>query len=80
MILVKVDKRTASKEYNKGNTIYLLPSKALPGSVWITPTSVSNQCGKSFDTIINEYSYYNCSKETGLRVTYYINKQNNTLK
>lgn len=75
MILIKVDKRTAKKEYDKGNKVYLLPSKALPGSVWITPTSVNKQCGKSFDTIINEYSYYNCNKETGLRVTYYINEQ-----
>ena len=74
MSLVKVDKRTASKEYNKGNTIHLLPSKAVPGSIWITPTSVNNQCGKSFEALINEYSYYNCNKETGLRVTYYIDR------
>lgn len=74
MSLVKVDKRTASKEYNKGATIQLLPSKAVPGSIWVTPTSINKQCGKSFDTLINEYSYYNCTKETGLRVNYYIDK------
>lgn len=74
MSIVKVDKRTASKEYSKGNTIYLLPSKAAPGSIWISPTSVNNQCGRSFDALINEYSYYNCNKETGLRVNYYLDK------
>jgi hypothetical protein len=74
MSLIKVDKRTASKEYNKGNTIHLLPSKAVPGSIWITPVSINKQCGKSFDALINEYSYYNCSKETGLRINYYIDK------
>lgn len=74
MSLVKIDKRTATKEYNNGNTIHLLPSKAAPGSIWISPTSVNNQCGKSFDALTNEYSYYNCTKETGLRVNYYIDK------
>lgn len=74
MNLVKVDKRIARKEYDKGNTIHLLPSKAAPGSMWMTPTPVNKECGKSFDALINEYSYYNYTKETGLRVTYYINK------
>lgn len=74
MSLIKIDKRTAKKEYDKGNIIHLLPSKAVPGSIWITPTSVNKQCGKSFDALINEYSYYNCSKETGLRINYYIDK------
>lgn len=74
MSLVKVDKRMARKEYNSGNTIYLLPSKAAPGSCWITPATVSNRCNKDFDALINEYSYYNCNNETGLRVTYYIDK------
>lgn len=74
MSLIKVDKRTAVREYNSGNTIHLLPSKAAPGSVWISPTSVSNQCDKSFEALINEYSYYNCTKETGLRVNYYIDR------
>lgn len=73
MSLIKVDKRTANKEYSKGNTIHLLPSKAVPGSIWITPVSINKQCGKPFDVLINEYSYYNCNKETGLRVNYYIN-------
>lgn len=36
MSIIKVDKRTANKEYSKGNTIHLLPSKAVPGSIWIT--------------------------------------------
>ena len=74
MNLIKVDKRTARKEYDNGNTIYLLPSKAAPGSVWITPVAVSNKSNRNFDTVINEYTYYNCNKETGLRVNYYINK------
>ena len=74
MSLVKVDKRTASKEYDNGTTIHLLPSRIAPGNLWVEPLSVNKQCGKSFDALINEYSYYNCNKETGLRVNYYINK------
>lgn len=72
MTPIKIDKREARKEYNNGNVVNLLPSKAVPGSIWITPVSISNACGKDFDTVVNEYAYYNCSKETGLRVTYYI--------
>lgn len=74
MNLIKVDKRTARKEFNKGNAIHLLPSRIAPGNLWVEPLSVNKQCGKSFDTLINEYSYYNCNRETGLRVNYYINK------
>lgn len=74
MGLIKIDKRTAIKEYDKGNTVYLLPSKAVPGSMWITPSSINKQCERTFDTLINEYSYYNCSKETGLRVNYYVDR------
>ena len=73
MALTKVDKKTAVKEYNKGKEVYLLPSKAVPGSIWIVPTMITNQCGKEFCAVINEFSYYNCTKETGLRVNYYIN-------
>ena len=68
----KIDKARARKEYNAGRNVYLLPSKAVPGSMWIQHYMVNNSCGKDFEAILNEFSYYNCTKETGLRVNYYI--------
>lgn len=74
MSLVKIDKRTANKEYDKGATIHLLPSKVAPESMWIHPMGINKISGRKFETLINEYAYYNCTQETGLRVTYYIDK------
>lgn len=68
----KIDKTRARKEYNAGRNVYLLPSKAILGSMWIQPYMINNSCGKEFEVILNEFSYYNCTKETGLRINYYI--------
>ena len=69
----KINKTQARKEYNSGKDVYLLPSKAAPGSIWIQPLRINNSCGRDFDTLVNEFSIYNCTKETGLRINYYIN-------
>lgn len=69
----KVDKQRARKEYNAGNNVFLLPSKAVPGSIWIQPFKINkNTLQRDFETVLNEYAYYNCSTETGKRVTYYL--------
>ena len=64
----------ARKLYNKGTKIYLMPSKAVPGSIWILPTRISmiDHNPKAFDSEVNAYRYYNCTAETGKRVHFYI--------
>lgn len=70
--MVKVRKLEARIAYQRGRYVYLLPSKAVPGSIWISPTRIHRSSGMDFDKIIQNYSRYNCSKETGARVSYYI--------
>lgn len=70
--MVKVSKADARRAFVQGRYVYLLPSKAVPGSVWISPTRIHRSSGMDFDKITQNYSRYNCSKETGARVSYYI--------
>lgn len=70
--MVKVDKRTALKAYNTGKEVYLLPSKIRLDNPWMSPCKVRNSCGIDFDTVLTNFSYYNCNKETGLRINYYL--------
>lgn len=74
MSLVKISKATAREEYNSGVTIYLLPSKATPESGLIQPKPINIQCGTPLDSVVYGYKYYNCNKDTGLKVSYYIEK------
>lgn len=70
----RINRRTARKLYDNGMTIYLLPSKAAIGSIWICPLPISGQ--SDFDKKVNAYQYYNCNKEVGKRVHYYVYSEN----
>lgn len=73
----RVSKRRASALYNAGHTITIAPANMDPFSPWRTHMQVSNKrqwgCNVTFDSIINEYEYYNCnSNELGRYPAYYI--------
>lgn len=70
--MVKVSKADARRAFVQGRYVYLLPSKAAPGSIWITPTRIHRSSGMTFECIVQNYSRFNCSKETGTRVNYYV--------
>lgn len=70
----KISQTTARKLYNQGKSIYLLPSKLSPSpNAWgITPMPIKKDIGDdTFDVKINAYYYYNCTKETGLKIFFY---------
>ena len=69
--MVRIYKEEARKRYENGEKIYLLPSKARIGSIWISPIMIIKGEG-TFDSKVNAFSYYNCSAETGRAVHYYI--------
>jgi hypothetical protein len=66
----QVQKRTAEKCFNDGELVYLMPSRYFPG-VWMDFTIISNKTS-NFESVVNQFKYYNCTKETGKRVNYYI--------
>lgn len=70
----RINMRQARKLYNEGTAIYLLPSKAMPGSVWILPIRISldSYDPGDFDAEVNTFRYYNCTAETGRRVHFYV--------
>lgn len=73
---VKINKTKARKLFNEGKEIHLLPCKARFGGMWLGEGAViSNKILTSaFDTIVNEYIYYNCNNELGKYPAYYIKK------
>ena len=69
----QVQKRTAKKLYESGETIYLQSSNFHPFGVWSQCHDIKKDIDNkdSFDSIINAFEYYNCSAETGLYATFY---------
>ena len=68
----KINKEKARKLFNAGKTIRLSASKINPNNVWGFYADIDNSSEKTFDKLVNEFMYYNCSTETGKRVCFYI--------
>lgn len=74
---VRVNKTKARIKYNEGKTIYLIQDKMLFDNVWQSPCPVDNKGEQKFDTIVNEFRYYNCDSERGYGVKYFITDTEN---
>lgn len=70
--LVKVNKTKARMLYEKGAIIMILPCKIALNNIYIQPVEVSNKSNLPFDSIVNEFEYYNCSCATGGYASYYV--------
>lgn len=68
--MTKVNKTRARKEYNNGKKVGLMPCKVRIGIV--QPVIVSNVHGVDFDTMVNNFEYYNCGGEMGKYAHFYI--------
>lgn len=73
--LQQVQKRTAKKLFDAGETIYLQSSNFVPvGSSWSAAYEVNKETAgdKSFEGLVGGFEYYNCiNKETGLYTSFY---------
>lgn len=68
----QVQKRTAKKMFNNGETIYIQSSNFRPFGAWAQCMEFNNKEGRTFDSIVNSFEYYNCiNSETGLYATFY---------
>lgn len=72
----KLTFRQAKKLFDSGKRIYLKTSKVsiqvLQHSPWLSWYEVQKDDNpETFDQIVNSFSYYNCSKDMGLKVNYY---------
>ena len=69
----RINKPEARKLYNLGRPIVVLPCKANPNSPWFSNSAVSKESGRDFDTLVNEFIYYNCNtSELGRRPAFYV--------
>lgn len=75
-MMQQVQKRTARKLFQEGETIYLLPCNMRFDSVWQSPLAISNDVSRSlgytFDQLCNNYEHYNCDSERGRYVRFYV--------
>lgn len=64
----RITKGEARKRFEKGETIKMVASKLRAEYA----SSVNNFDNATFDEMVNSYSYYNCNKETGKCIHFYI--------
>lgn len=70
----KVAYKTAKKHFENGESVALLPNKvrADAHAMWIMPSWISYETELSFDGAVAAFKYYNCNREVGLGVHYYV--------
>lgn len=73
----KIDKRNARKRWNNGESILLVPCKHNPNSnlyfVFGSLVNKSDADCDTFDSVVNQFEYYNCQYgELGRYAAYYI--------
>ena len=66
----QITKTQARKKHERGERVYILPSKANPNSTWWKPLPCV-PADRDFDKFISEYQFYNCNKETGRGIVFY---------
>ena len=76
-MFAEITKQQAREMYNEGNIVRLMASKLNPHSYWGEPLPVNKDCGKEFDKLCNEFMYYNCTKETGKKIKFYVTEEEN---
>jgi hypothetical protein len=83
MEFVKVNKTKARRLFNEGKTLYFVPCKVYPNynNPWVRPYDINLERIKdevvfnNFDSIVNNFEYYNCNSELGNYTHFYIEKE-----
>ena len=70
----RVRKDVARRFFDRGEIIYLTPSKivATDSGEWIKPYPINNRAGGDFDSIVNNFEFYNCCWELGYYTSFWI--------
>ena len=68
----RITKKNALKAYNSGVPVFLCPVNMRPFTPWNFEICVDKSSGRSFDSTLNEFEYYNCNRETGMYTAFYI--------
>lgn len=73
----RIRKDVARRLFKEGKTIYLTPSNIIPidSGPWIKPYPIDNRAGQDFDSIVNNFEYYNSCYELGYYTNFWINEE-----
>jgi len=81
-IFTKASKKAAKKAFMNGVTIALCPCKLRPGTPWYpecilrkTPGNDMTETENEFNSLLNQFEFYNCTNETGKRASFFIGKE-----
>lgn len=68
----RINKPTARKLYNEGETIRITPCKCRPNNMQGIWADINNECGEYFHRLINAFEYHFSNAELGYYTAYYI--------
>lgn len=68
----RVQKRTAKRLFNNGFTLIVVACKVSPNNENFAFELSKNDYNTNFETSINNFTYYNCSYETGYYPAFYL--------
>ncbi len=73
----RIRKDVARRLFNRGRIIYLTPSNiaACDSGPWIKPYPINNRAGHDFDSIVNNFEFYNCCWELGYYTNFWIKEE-----
>ena len=72
---LEITKKQARERYNDGKVVRLMASNLNPHSYWGSPLPINKESGRKFEQVCNEFMYYNCTRETGKRIRFYIKEE-----
>src|SRR5664279_904710 len=77
----RIPKSEAKQMYDSSKPIYLIPHKmrmgfALCSGMMVYPKDRKEIAGESFENMLDGFTYYNCSRETGSYPAFYKMSEN----
>lgn len=71
----RIDKRVARRLYDAGEDVLFIPCNMRPDNMWglgIVENKYLLGQEETFDKLVNAYTWYNCTNETGRYVAFYV--------
>lgn len=68
----KIDKRQARKLWNEGKQFIIVSCNMQPDWGMAVGKKWDGNENRSFDSLVNEFSYYNCDAERGRYPAFYV--------
>jgi len=75
-VFTRISKRAARKLFSEGKPLYVIAHKMRPGMPFQMGMTIFSEKyleeNKDFDSMVNNFAFYNCSYETGYYPAFYL--------